>query len=102
LQSRIVGFGFDNHFWYDIHTSYKGGRVTVSGKFAVSRIGVRSQTVIPKAVRDTLSIRPGDQIGFVIANGKVELVKVVPAQDNPFACFEEWDSDADTKGYRSF
>ena len=72
------------------------------GQFAVSRIGVRSQTVIPKAVRDTLSIRPGDQIGFVIANGKVELVKVVPAQDNPFGCFEEWDSDADTKGYRSF
>lgn len=64
-----------------------------------SRLGVRSQTVVPKAVRQTLKLAPGDEVCFIIADGRVELVKAKPAGDNPFACFSEWDSEADTKGY---
>ena len=68
----------------------------------VSRLGVRSQTVVPKAVRQVLRLTPGDQVGYVIEGNRVELVKVSAREDNPFATFAEWSGEADTKGYASF
>jgi hypothetical protein len=43
------------------------------------------------------------QIGYTIQNGRVILtaIKKPVAQDDPFACFDEWASEADTKGYAS-
>lgn len=66
-----------------------------------SRLGVKSQTVLPKAVREALDLRPGDEVGYVIEGGRVELVKVRRGEENPFACFTEWTSEADSKGYAS-
>lgn len=64
-----------------------------------ARLGVRSQTVVPKAVRQALKLAPGDEVCFIIAGERVELVKAKSVGDNPFACFTEWDGEADTKGY---
>ena len=71
--------------------------------FIISRLGVRSQTVVPKEVREALGVGPGDQIGYSIRNGRVTLsaVKGPQPQDDPFACFEEWASEADSEGYGS-
>ena len=71
--------------------------------FVTSRLGVRSQTVVPKAVREALGVGPGDQLGYAIQNGRVVLTAVEPpaVPEDPFACFEEWASEADTKGYAS-
>jgi len=66
-----------------------------------SRLGSKSQTVVPKAVRQALQLQPGDEVGYVIEGGRVELVKVRHGEENPFACFTEWRSEADTKGYAS-
>ena len=68
-----------------------------------SRLGVKSQTVVPKDVRAALGVGPGDQIGYAIQNGRVTLtaIKRRLAQDDPFACFDEWASEADTEGYAS-
>lgn len=66
-----------------------------------SRLGAKSQTVVPKAVRQALQLQPGDEVGYLIEGGKVELVKVRHGEENPFACFTEWQSEADTKGYAS-
>lgn len=56
---------------------------------------------MPKEVRAALGVGPGDQIGYTIQNGRVLLsaIKRPPAQDDPFACFDEWSSEADTEGY---
>ena len=72
-------------------------------RFATSRLGVKSQTVVPKEERAALGVGPGDQIGYSIQNGRVILtaVKTPLARDDPFACFEEWASAADTEGYAS-
>jgi bifunctional DNA-binding transcriptional regulator/antitoxin component of YhaV-PrlF toxin-antitoxin module len=69
--------------------------------FVTSRLGVRAQTVVPKAVRKALDVGPGDQIGYSIQDGRVVLtaVKRPLSQEDPFACFEEWSSEADTEGY---
>lgn len=71
--------------------------------FVTSRLGVKAQTVVPKAVREALDVGPGDQIGYMIHAGRVVLtaVRKPPAQEDPFACFDEWASDADSKGYAS-
>ena len=72
-------------------------------RFATSRLGVKGQTVVPKEVREALGVGPGDQIGYSIRNGRVILTAIERplARDDPFACFDEWASDADTEGYAS-
>ena len=74
-----------------------------SSAFVTSRLGVKSQTVLPKEVRAALGVEPGDQIGYTIRGGRVLLtaVRAPQPEDDPFACFDEWASEADTKGYAS-
>ena len=78
-------------------------RQPVDRRFVTSRLGVKSQTVVPKEVREALGVGPGDQIGYSIQDGRVILtaIKRPSAQDDPFACFDEWASEADTEGYAS-
>lgn len=74
-----------------------------SAAFVTSRLGVKSQTVLPKEVRAALRVGPGDQIGYTIRDGRVLLtaVRAPQPEDDPFACFDEWASEADTEGYAS-
>jgi antitoxin PrlF len=85
---------------YDLPTMAEQQRSAV---FVISRLGVKSQTVLPKPVREALGIGPGDQIGYSIREGRVMLtaVRASAPPDDPFACFEEWASEADTLGYAS-
>jgi antitoxin PrlF len=64
-----------------------------------ARLGVKSQMVMPKKVRDALDLKPGDEFAFVISGGEVKVVRAPPSGDDPFACFSEWASEADRKGY---
>jgi antitoxin PrlF len=41
-----------------------------------SKVTARSQTTIPRAVRDALDLHPGDRVGYVIDGDVVRLVKV--------------------------
>ena len=47
-----------------------------------NRVTTKGQVTIPKAVRDELGIRPGDEVDFVRDNGGFEVQKIT-AQD-PF------------------
>jgi len=75
----------------------------ISTAFVTSRLGVRSQTVVPKAVREALGVGPGDQLGYTIENGRVVVTAIEKpaAHDDPFACFDEWASELDSEGYAS-
>ena len=65
-----------------------------------SRMSSKSQTTVPQAVRNALGIREGDDLAYDIVDGRVILTKARPVvQDDPFAEFEEWGSEADTKAY---
>jgi len=69
-------------------------------RFVTSRLGTKSQTVVPKEVREALGVGPGDQVGYTIRNGRVILTAIRrPPADDPFACFDEWSSEADGEGY---
>ncbi len=78
-------------------------RRSIDGRFVTSGLGVKGRTVVPKEVREALGVGPGDQIGYAIQGGRVILsaIKRPLAEDSPFACFDEWASEADTEGYAS-
>lgn len=67
---------------------------------AYSKVSVKSQTVIPRAVREQLALRPGDTLRYRVTEDGVLLDKA-PANetDDPFAAFSEWSSAADEKAY---
>ena len=68
----------------------------------VSRITSKAQTVIPKAVRERLKLKPGDLLRYVFDGKRVVIEKAAAgADDDPFATFSEWASEADEKAYRS-
>ncbi|MBC8239878.1 MAG: type II toxin-antitoxin system PrlF family antitoxin [Alphaproteobacteria bacterium] len=65
-----------------------------------SKLTTKAQTTIPQPVRSALRLNPGDEIAYAIDAGRVVLTRVAvePAED-PFATFEEWNSEADRRAY---
>jgi antitoxin PrlF len=65
-----------------------------------SRVSVKSQTVIPRAVRERLGLQAGDRLRYRLTEDGV-LIDKAPASeaDDPFAAFAEWSSEADEKAY---
>ena len=65
-----------------------------------SKVSVKSQTVIPREVRERLRLKPGDTLRYRLSAEGVLLDKA-PASDgdDPFAAFTEWAGAADEKAY---
>jgi len=69
---------------------------------AFSKVSVKSQTVIPREVRERLNLRPGDTLRYRMTDAGVLLDKAPASEiDDPFATFCEWSSAADEKAYGS-
>jgi antitoxin PrlF len=69
----------------------------------VSRLTARSQTTIPRAVRETLSLQPGDTVVFEI-EGEVVRLRKQGAPDREWlralqASLDEWASPEDAAAY---
>ncbi|MGH7581790.1 MAG: AbrB/MazE/SpoVT family DNA-binding domain-containing protein [Gemmatimonadales bacterium] len=66
---------------------------------AYSRISVKSQTVLPRLVRDALAVRPGDTVRYRLTDRGVVLEKAAPDGDDPFTAFTEWSGEHDSRSY---
>ena len=67
---------------------------------AFSKITSKNQTVIPREVRVTLGIKPGDRVRYSLSAKGVVLEKVDSAvEEDPFAVFSEWSGAADEKAF---
>jgi antitoxin PrlF len=67
---------------------------------AFSKISVKSQTVIPREVRERLRLKPGDTLRYRMTDAGILLDKARPSEaDDPFATFSEWSNEADEKAY---
>jgi antitoxin PrlF len=64
-----------------------------------SKVSVKSQTVLPRAVRARLGIKPGDMLRYRLTDQGVVIDKAPAEMDDPFASFSEWSSAADEKAY---
>lgn len=74
-----------------------------ASKEVFSKISVKSQTVIPSDVRTRLGIKPGDVLRYRLTSAGVVIDKApVPEDDDPFAIFSEWMSEADEKTFADF
>lgn len=68
-----------------------------------SRLTTKAQTTIPQPVRIALGLREGDEITYEIEGDRAVLRKAgTEPEEDPFAVFEEWNSEADRKGYADF
>lgn len=68
---------------------------------AYSRVSVKSQTVLPRQVREALDIKPGDTLRYRLTERGI-LIDKAPAAgeaDDPFATFSEWAGAADDEAY---
>jgi antitoxin PrlF len=66
---------------------------------AFSKVSVKSQTVIPREVREKLKLKPGDTLRYRVTDNGILLDKASETSDDPFAAFSEWTSKADEKAY---
>ena len=65
-----------------------------------SKVSVKSQTVIPREVRERLRLKPGDTLRYRLTAEGVLLEKALANDgDDPFAAFSEWSGEADEKAY---
>ncbi len=46
-----------------------------------SAVTAKGQTTLPKAVRASLGLKPGDRVRYVLMNGEVRLLKARPVKD---------------------
>ena len=68
----------------------------------ISKLTSKAQTTIPQAVRMALHLSPGDEIAYVVEDGRAVITRRRPElRENPFASFTEWESDADEAAYAS-
>lgn len=67
-----------------------------------SKLTTKAQTTVPQPVRTALGLKEGDELVYQIEVGRVVITKRQPAADDPFATFEEWDSEADRAAYAKF
>jgi bifunctional DNA-binding transcriptional regulator/antitoxin component of YhaV-PrlF toxin-antitoxin module len=69
-------------------------------KAVYSKVSVKSQTVLPREVRERLGVGPGDRLRYVFDASGVRLEKEAPREEeDPFVAFGEWSSEADEAAY---
>jgi antitoxin PrlF len=71
----------------------------MSAKRITSKVTSKSQTVIPAVIREKLGIGPGDVLRYVETANGILIEKARRIEDDPFATFSEWTSEADNKAY---
>jgi AbrB family looped-hinge helix DNA binding protein len=64
-----------------------------------SKMSVKSQTVIPRAVRERLHLKPGNTLRYRLTDDGVLIDKAPTETDDPFAAFSEWSGEADERAY---
>ncbi len=71
----------------------------------LSRLSAKGQITIPRQVRETLKLKPGDMIAYEMQNGVVTLRRVEPF-DSEFhkalsATLDEWAAPQDDEAFRN-
>ncbi len=75
----------------------------VESKIYHSKLSAQHRTVLPRAVRERLKISPGDRLRYLVDGRGVRIEKAAGAtDDDPFAAFSEWSSEADEEAFRDF
>lgn len=63
-----------------------------------AKLSSKSQTVLPREVRERLGVKAGDTVRFRETKHGVVIEKLDP-EENPFAEFHEWASEEEDKAW---
>lgn len=70
----------------------------------ISRLSSKGQITIPKEVRDTIGVEPGDMIAYEVENGVVMLKRIAPFDAAFHAALsqtlDEWATPEDEEAFR--
>jgi antitoxin PrlF len=67
----------------------------------LSKVSVKSQTVIPGPVRERLGLKAGDSVRYTITPHGIVIDRApVVIEDDPFAVFHEWSSAEDEEAWK--
>ncbi len=67
---------------------------------ATSKLTSKAQTVVPRAIRERLGLRPGDTVRYRITKTGVLIDKRPDAEDDPFVEFVEWAGAEDEEAFK--
>ena len=71
----------------------------MTGKIIHSKVTSKSQTVLPRAIRQKLGIGPGDTLAYIETYNGILIEKARLLEDDPFVTFTEWATRADEEAY---
>jgi antitoxin PrlF len=76
-------------------------KILTCHRMITSRLTSKAQTTIPQPVLTALGLTAGDEIAYVIEQGRAVLHRFEPRSeaDDPFATFHEWSTEADVEAY---
>jgi antitoxin PrlF len=65
-----------------------------------SKLTSKAQTTIPQPIRAALRLKEGDEIAYAIEGERVIMTRASgESQEDPFATFGEWATEADREAY---
>jgi antitoxin PrlF len=74
-----------------------------------SKLTSKAQTTIPLPVRTALGVKEGDELAYVIEEGRAVISKAprhLPRKgdplEDPFSTFWEWDTEEDERAFKNF
>lgn len=67
---------------------------------ATSKLTSKSQTVVPRAIRERLGLRPGDSLRYRITRSGVVIDRRPDPEDDPFIEFVEWAGAEDEEAFK--
>jgi AbrB family looped-hinge helix DNA binding protein len=47
----------------------------------LATVSSKYQVVIPKSIRESMGIKPGDKVRFMLINGSLRVIRDIPLQD---------------------
>jgi antitoxin PrlF len=67
---------------------------------ATSKLTSKAQTVVPRAIRERLGLRPGDVVRYRATKVGVVIDKRPETEDDPFVEFVEWAGAEDEEAFK--
>jgi antitoxin PrlF len=74
--------------------------VRTTDSVARSKITSKSQTVVPRVIRERLGLRPGDTLRYRIVPEGVLIDRWPDVGEDPFTEFVEWSSPEDEAAFK--
>ena len=66
-----------------------------------SKLSVKSQTVIPLAIREHLGLSPGDSVRYTVTQRGIVIDRAPDTMDeDPFATFHEWATPTEDSAWK--